>query len=103
MEKRQHTEAYIIDNEGILLGKLSIYQAIACGDDVVSNHMDISPITLYGDDSLKQSMVKVSQFVGESLPIVTRQSSAMVGSIAEGELFQAVIDIQSQARTIERD
>jgi CIC family chloride channel protein len=65
--------------------------------------MDISPITLYGDDSLKQSMVKVSQFVGESLPIVTRQSSAMVGSIAEGELFQAVIDIQSQARTIERD
>jgi CIC family chloride channel protein len=45
----------------------------------------------------------VSQFVGESLPIVTRDSNAMVGSIAEGELFQAVIDIQSQARTIERD
>ena len=103
MEQRQHTEAYIIDKDGLLLGKLSIYQAIACGNDVVSKHMDTSPITLYGDDSLKQSMIKVSQFVGESLPIVTRDSNAMVGSIAEGELFQAVIDIQSQARTIERD
>lgn len=103
MEERQHTEAYIIDQSGKLLGKLSIYQAITCGDNALDNYMDKSPIILYGDDSLSQSMVKVSQFVGESLPIVERDSLAMIGSIAEGELFQAVIDVQSQARTIERD
>lgn len=103
MEERQHTEAYIIDQSGKLLGKLSIYQAITCGDNALDDYMDKSPIILYGDDSLSQSMVKVSQFVGESLPIVERDSLAMIGSIAEGELFQAVIDVQSQARTIERD
>ncbi len=85
------------------MGKLSIYQAISCGDDAVKTHMDKNPTLLYSDDSLKQAMIKVSDFVGESLPIVHRKSTQMTGSIAEGELFQAVIDVQSQARTIERD
>jgi len=103
MERRQHTEAYVVDEGGILLGKLSIYQAISCGDDAVKTHMDKNPTLLYSDDSLEKAMIKVSDFVGESLPIVHRKSTQMTGSIAEGELFQAVIDVQSQARTIERD
>jgi CIC family chloride channel protein len=47
-------------------------------------------------------MVKVSQFVGESLPVIERKTRIMQGSIAEGALFQAVIDIQAQARNLER-
>lgn len=65
--------------------------------------MDKTPITLYGDESLNEAMIKVSQFVGESLPVVEKSSNRLIGSIAEGELFQAVIDVQSEARTIERD
>ena len=65
--------------------------------------MDKTPITLYGDESLNEAMIKVSQFVGESLPVVEKVSNRLIGSIAEGELFQAVIDVQSEARTIERD
>ena len=48
-------------------------------------------------------MVKVSQFVGESLPVIDKKSGMMRGSIAEGALFQAVIDVQAQARNLERD
>ena len=103
MERREQTEAYVVDEGGILLGKLNIHQAISCGDDTVNTHMDKNPALLYADDSLKQAMIKVSDFVGESLPVVHKKSTQMAGSIAEGELFQAVIDVQSQARTIERD
>ena len=103
MENKGHTEAYIVDDERAFLGKLNIYQAIACRDDKVSEFMDKTPIILYGDESLKNAMVKVSQFVGESLPVVEKETNHLIGSIAEGELFQAVIDIQSEARTIERD
>ena len=103
MERREQTEAYVVDEGGILLGKLNIHQAISCGDDAVDTHMDKNPALLYADDSLKQAMIKVSDFVGESLPVVHKKSTQMAGSIAEGELFQAVIDVQSQARTIERD
>ena len=103
MENRGHTEAYIVNAEGSLLGKLNIYQAIACQDGNVGEFMDKTPITLYGDESLNEAMIKVSQFVGESLPVVEKGSNRLIGSIAEGELFQAVIDVQSEARTIERD
>jgi CIC family chloride channel protein len=103
MENRGHTEAYIVNTEGLLLGKLNIYQAIACQDGNVGEFMDKTPITLYGDESLNEAMIKVSQFVGESLPVVEKSSNRLIGSIAEGELFQAVIDVQSEARTIERD
>ena len=103
METRQHTEAYVLDEQNVLLGKLSIYQAIECGERPVGNFMDTDPIVLYNDDNLKEAMVKVGEFVGESLPVVSRQKNIMSGSIPEGELFQAVIEIQNQARTIERD
>ncbi len=48
-------------------------------------------------------MGEVSQFVGESLPVVDRASGKLQGSIAEGALFQAVIDVQAQARNLERN
>jgi len=47
-------------------------------------------------------MIKVSQFVGESLPVVDAETGRLHGSLAEGELFQAVIDVQNQARGLER-
>ena len=52
--------------------------------------------------SLADAMIKVSQFVGESLPVVDAASGELQGSLAEGELFQAVIDVQNQARGLER-
>ena len=103
MKAREHTEAYIVDDTGKLLGKMTIYLVIECGDQEVSTLMDIQPLCLYADEPLDSAMVKVSQFVGESLPIIDRKSRIMQGSIAEGALFQAVIDIQAQARNLERE
>jgi CIC family chloride channel protein len=48
-------------------------------------------------------MVKVSQFVGESVPVVDKRTGIFQGSLAEGALFEAVIDVQKQARSLERD
>ena len=102
MQSRGHTEAYIIDDTGKLLGKIIIYLVIECGDQEVSAFMDVQPLCLYADEPLDSAMVKVSQFVGESLPVIERKTRIMQGSIAEGALFQAVIDIQAQARNLER-
>jgi CIC family chloride channel protein len=102
MKSRGHTEAYIIDDTGKLLGKMTIYLVIECGDQEVSAFMDVHPLCLYADEPLDSAMIKVSQFVGESLPVIERKHRIMQGSIAEGALFQAVIDIQAQARTLER-
>jgi CIC family chloride channel protein len=103
MKNRGHTEAYVVDSEGVLKGKVSIFLAISAGSDAVGPSMDTKPLTLFSDEPLDASMVKVSQFVGESLPVVDRASGKLQGSIAEGALFQAVIDVQAQARNLERN
>ena len=103
MKKRGHTEAYVVDSEGVLKGKVSIFLAISAGSEAVGPSMDTKPLTLFSDEPLDASMVKVSQFVGESLPVVDRASGKLQGSIAEGALFQAVIDVQAQARNLERN
>lgn len=103
MKTRGHTEAYIVDKAGCLMGKINIYQAIECNTLAVREFMDTRPLCLFADEALDSAMVKVSQFVGESLPVIDKESGMMRGSIAEGALFQAIIDVQAQARNLERD
>lgn len=102
MKNLGHTEAYVLTEEGKLLGKISIHGAIECSDKSVLEVLEADPIVLYADEPLDIAMQKVSQFIGESLPIVNRDTGIMLGSITEGALFQAVIDIQTKSRNLER-
>lgn len=102
MRKRGHTEAYIIKSDGQFLGKISIYEVIEAADNNINDFVDTRPLTLYSHNSLAEAMITVSQFVGESLPVVNAETGELHGSLAEGELFQAVIDVQNQARGLER-
>jgi CIC family chloride channel protein len=102
MKDLGHTEAYVLTDKGKLLGKVSIHGVIECRGAAVKEVLDSDPIVLYTDEPLDQAMKKVSQFVGESLPVVRRESSEMKGSITEGALFQAVIEIQTKSRNLER-
>ena len=102
MKARGDTEAYVIDAGGHLLGKLSIYAVLAAQSRGVADFMDTAPLRLYTHDSLDHAMVVASQFVGESLPIVEKESGLLKGIVTEGSLFQAVINVQKQARHHER-
>ncbi len=102
LKSRGQTEAYIVDDGGKLLGKASIYAAIEAADNSIADFMDAQPIILYAHNSLDEAMLKVSQFVGESLPVVNAETGELQGCITEGALFQAITDVQNQARTLER-
>jgi len=102
MKNLGHTEAYVLTEEGKLLGKISIHGAIECAHGSILEVLEADPIVLYTDESLDKAMQKVSQFIGESLPVVNRDTGIMLGSITEGALFQAVIDIQTKSRNLER-
>ena len=102
MQNRGQTEAYVVDNGGKLLGKISLYGALDAGENNVENFIDTQPTILYSHNSLDEAMLKVRQFVGESLPVVDAETGKLEGTITEGALFQAVTDVQNQARTLER-
>ena len=103
LEQKNQTEAYVISEKNMLLGKLSIHQAISAAEKSVDVFMDKKPIVLKGDDSLAGAMEIVSKFVGESLPVTEDSSGILLGTVTEGDLFQAVINVQETVRHTERD
>jgi CBS domain-containing protein len=52
---------------------------------------------------LADAMKALSTFVGESIPIVDATTQRLTGVITEGDLFQAVLAVQSAIRHEERD
>ena len=67
----------------------------------MEQYCDKDPLILKVDDSLQHAMHVVSDFVGESIPIVGKDRE-FLGAITEGDLFTAVIEVQSKVRNEER-
>ena len=103
MRQAEQTEAYVVSDSGRLAGKLSVHQAIQADNRTVFQFADADPVLLNLDDSLQHAMHTVSDFVGESVPIIDRETRELLGVITEGDLFKAVIDVQSTVRHQERD
>jgi CIC family chloride channel protein len=103
MRLAEQTEAYVVSDSGRLAGKLSVHQAIQADKQTVFQFADADPVLLNLDDSLQHAMHTVSDFVGESVPIIDRETRELLGVITEGDLFKAVIDVQSTVRHQERD
>ena len=103
MRQAEQTEAYVVSDSGRLAGKLSVHQAIQADNQTVFQFADADPVLLNLDDSLQHAMHTVSDFVGESVPIIDRETRELLGVITEGDLFKAVIDVQSTVRHQERD
>jgi CIC family chloride channel protein len=68
----------------------------------VASILDRDPIALGENDSLQTAMNIASDFVGEAIPILDSERRALVGVVTEGDLFHAVLDVQSTVRRIER-
>lgn len=103
MREANQTEAYVVSTSGRLAGKLSVHQAIEANDQTVFQFSDTDPLVLNIDDSLQHAMHEVSDFIGESVPIISRETRELLGVITEGDLFKAVIEVQSTVRHQERD
>jgi len=103
MRQAEQTEAYVVSDSGRLAGKLSVHQAIQADNQTVFQFADSNPVLLNIDESLQHAMHTVSNFVGESVPIIDRETRELLGVITEGDLFKAVIDVQSTVRHKERD
>ncbi len=103
MKSAQQTEAYIVDDSGRLLAKVSVHQAIEAAEMPCLEVADRTPLILSDTDSLADAMKALSTFVGESIPIVEAPTGRLAGVITEGDLFQAVLAVQSAIRHEERD
>ena len=63
---------------------------------------DATPILIKHDASLQQAIEVASEFVGESIPVINRDTGEMLGVVTEADLFQLYLSLQTRIADLER-
>ena len=103
METAGVVEAYVLTDDEKFVGKLTLYDAVRASDEPILQFIDHHPFSLCESDSLNHAMNKITDFVGESIPIISVETGVLKTVLTEGNIFQAVLDIQDTIRKIEKD
>ena len=103
MSKNNNSEAYCIDKKGKFLGKCKLSE-IACAvkNKTISNFLEKEPTSIKLDASILQAIEVASDFVGESIPVISRLDGKLAGVVTEADIFQAYMSTQMKINDLER-
>ena len=97
------TEAYLIDDSGLYRGKVSLHSLLAGNaTQAVASLADPDALSIKHDASLQQAIEVASNFVGESIPVINRDTGEMLGVVTEADLFQLYLGLQTRIADLER-
>ncbi len=96
----EFTEAYILNEKDQLIGKIRVNDVMRESNEEVV--IDRKPLCLNINESVSEAITKASNFVGESIPVVT-QTNKLVGVITEADLFLQYLSVQESISNIEKD
>ena len=103
MTEAQVSEAYIISGNNYFEGKVSLHGLLTSPTDLaVTSAIIKNPISIKHDASLQQGIEIASEFVGESIPVVNRETNEMLGILSEADLFQAYLATQNKIIDLEK-
>ena len=97
------TEGYIISKNKTFIGKIRLIDIINKSDDEIIKHKQIKPLILDSKISLLDTIKKLSNFVGESVPIVDKSNNNFIGIISENDVLEAYLNISDEINHIEKD
>ena len=60
------------------------------------DYVEKKPLIIDPNSSLLSVIKKLSNFVGESIPIVNKKTNSMVGIISENDVLKAYLDISEE-------
>ncbi len=105
MIKADATEAYLLDENDILTGNISLVKLAALidkGEDMEQSvliHIDHDCFTLVEDNTIWEAMNELENFVGESIPVLdNNQTNQMLGVVHESTIIKAYLDTTSTLR-----
>ena len=103
MTKSEVSEAYIITKKQQFFGKVSLHGLLKIKkNNPVTDALIQKPIIIKHDASLQQSIEIASKFVGESIPVVNKETKEMLGVVSEADLFQAYLSTQNKIIDLEK-
>lgn len=102
MQKDGRVEAYVVGREGDYIGKLEYLRLIKSDPkQAVSQFLQNDALSIKADASLLQAIEAARNFVGESIPVIDRETGIIEGIVTEGDLFAAYLDLQDRVVDIE--
>lgn len=96
------TEAYLLDNKNTFLGKIIITDIVKQNPNQLAKNFCIdNPLSIKTDASLQQCIEAASRFVGETIPVIDRQTNVLQGVVSEADIFQAYLKLQNNVIDLE--
>ncbi|MGC6521480.1 MAG: chloride channel protein [Candidatus Micropelagos thuwalensis] len=96
------TEAYLLDNKNSFLGKIIITDIVKQNPDQLAKNFCVdNPLSIKSDASLQQCIEAASEFVGETIPVIDRQTNVLQGVVSEADIFQAYLKLQNNVIDLE--
>ena len=97
------TEAYLLDEGGSFRGKVSLHSLLSGSKTTkIVDFCEANPLSIKHDASLQQAIEVASRFVGESIPVINRDSRELLGVVTEADLFQLYLRLQTRIADLER-
>ena len=103
MSENDNSEAYCLNSAGEFLGKCKLSEIVnvkksAC----IINYLEKGGQSIKLDASVMQAIEVASNFVGESIPILSRVDGRLAGVVTEADIFQAYMSTQVRINDLER-
>jgi CIC family chloride channel protein len=103
MTKHDFSEAYCIDSNGRFLGKCKLSEIVhAKKSNYATSHLEGDSKSIKLDASIMQAIEVASDFVGESIPVISRSDGKLAGVVTEADIFQAYMSTQVRINDLER-
>ena len=102
LQKNNTTEGYFIDSNKNYLGKINLINLINSKSPKAFQLREKNHIILSPSHSVLETIEKLSNFVGESIPVVDSYNNTMLGIISENDILDAYIKLSNQIKNIEK-
>ena len=96
------TEGYIVTKDNIYIGKVCLLDLVNKKSLNLVNYTAKKSLIIDPNSSLLSVIKKLSNFVGESIPIVNKKTNKMIGIISENDVLKAYLDISEEINQIEK-
>jgi len=102
LQKNNTTEGYFVDDDKNYLGKINLINLINSKSKNAFLLKEKKHIILSPNENILGTIEKLSNFVGESIPIVDSDSNKMLGIISENDILDAYIKLSNEIKNIEK-
>ena len=101
--KNKDTEGYVLSKKDTFIGKIRLIDIIDKKNQQITNFLQNKPIILDANISLLDAIKKLSNFVGESIPIIDKNDKKFIGIISENDVLAAYLEISDDINNIEKN